>query len=336
MFHAYVPTHGAGAEGMAHALLRHLAQHGHQVDVILSTVDATVPYDYTYEGVNVHAHQGKTQTPNWIGGGMRPDVIVCHLENTSRAAVLGKMYEIPVVQLLHNHRPETMASVIVHRFGLLVCNTEWMAKEYADHWAEEGGNRPMPRTMVVRPPVDPAEYAGRPGTRITLVNLTVEKGAHVFYQLAERLPHLKFLGVTGAYGIQMIRRDLPNVEIIDHVLSHEMVRKVYSRSKVVLMPSDYESYGRVAAEAACSGIPVIAHPTAGLRESLGEAGIFRDRDDTDAWAAELKRLSTPRAFSAASKRMFEHAKTLDPTEELELWRTTVEEVARVLASARYR
>lgn len=334
MFHAYVPTHGAGAETMAHALLRHLAQHDHQVDVILSRVDATVPYDYTVDGVNVHVHQGKTQTPTWILGGMRPHVIICHLENTPRAAVLGKMYGIPVVQLLHNHRAETLASVIQHHFGLLVCNTQWLAKEYADHWADEGNGRPAPRSIVIRPPVDPTEYAGRAGTHVTLVNLTVAKGAHVFYQLAQRLPHLKFLGVTGAYGIQVVRDDLPNVEIIDQVPTHEMVKKVYSRSRVVLMPSDYESYGRVAAEAACSGIPVIAHPTEGLKESLGEAGIFCDRDHLDGWEAELRRLHTPRGWSLASKQMLKHATTLDPTAELEQWHSTILEVASVSAATR--
>ncbi len=336
MFHAYVPTHGAGAETMAHAMLRHLVQHGHQVDVILSQVDPTVPYDYTFEGVNVHVHQGKTQTPSWINGGMRPHVIVCHLENTPRAAVLGKMYEIPVVQLLHNHRPETMASVIQHHFGLLVCNTRWLGQEYADHWADVGNGRPSPRTIVIRPPVDPKEYGGRAGTHVTLVNLTVAKGAHVFYALAERMPNLKFLGVKGAYGIQVVRNDLPNVEVIEHVGSDEMVKKVYARSKVVLMPSDYESYGRVAVEAACSGIPVIAHPTEGLKEALGVAGIFCDRDHLAAWEAELRRLHTPRGWSLSSKAMLSHAKTLDPADELELWRTTLEEVASAPAHPRHR
>ncbi|MFI1769152.1 glycosyltransferase family 4 protein [Streptomyces sp. NPDC020800] len=62
-----------------------------------------------------------------------------------------------------------------------------------------------------------------------------------------------------------------------------MREHVYSRSRVMLMPSLYESWGRVAVEAFASGIPVIAHPTPGLVESLGEAGIFAYRDDLNAW-----------------------------------------------------
>jgi glycosyltransferase involved in cell wall biosynthesis len=336
MFHAYVPSHGAGAEGMAHALLRHLVQCGHDVDVILSQVDADVPGDYAFDGVHVHAHRGKTQTPNWLASPHRPDVIVTHLENTSRAAVLGKMFGIPVVQLLHNHRPETQASTVHHWFGLLVANSEWMAQDFMRFWAERQMSGPPAPMIRVRPPVDPTEYATKPGSHVTLVNLTVPKGAHVFYGLAERLPQFTFLGVKGAYGIQVVRDDLPNVKILDHVESHRMVRTVYARTKVVLMPSDYESYGRVAAEAICSGIPVIAHPTDGLRECLGDAGIFHDRDDLDAWAAELRRLHTPRGYAVSSKAAKDRAAQLDPTDDLETWRAAIEEVARVSTPARHR
>lgn len=336
MLHAYVPTHGAGAEGMAHALLRHLVHCGHEVDVILSQVDNTVPEDYVYQGVRVHVHTGKTQTPNWIAE-HHPHVIVCHLENTSRAAVLGKMFEVPVVQLLHNHRPETMTSTLQHRFAMVVCNSSWMVEEYEQYWQAYLDGRPGPRVLKIRPPVHPDEFAmvrtNKPGDRITLINLTVPKGAHVFYELAKRLPQYKFLGVRGAYGVQVIRDDLPNVEILDHQLSHEM-GEVYARTKVLLVPSDYESYGRVAAEACCCGIPVIAHPTAGLRESLGGmAGIFRDRDAVGAWEKELRRLHAPRAWAAASKNVLEWSRALDPTEELAQWCSAMEEVARVPAAA---
>lgn len=339
MFHAYLPTHGAGAEGMAHALLRHLVNHEHQVDVILSRVDHTVPRDYTFDGVRVHAHQGKTQTPNWIADNdLRPHVIVTHLENTPRAAVLGKMFSVPVVQLLHNDRTETLNSTIRHRFAMVVANTEWLAQSFQDYWRQHNvvGDT---RTLVIRPPVNPDDY--RPtGTvnreYVTLVNLTGPKGAGTFYALAQRLPEFKFLGVRGAYGIQMTRSDLRNVTIIDTVLSHQMVQQVYNRTKVVLMPSDYESYGRVAAEALCSGIPVIAHPTPGLKESLGEAGIFYHRESIDSWAAELRRLHTPRGWSASSKRALDRAKLLDPNFELEMWRRAMEEVASVPLATRHR
>jgi hypothetical protein len=66
------------------------------------------------------------------------------------------------------------------------------------------------------------------------------------------------------------------------------------------MPSSYESWGRVAIEAACSGIPTIAHPTDGLLEALGPAGIFVDRRKTRQWQAELERLDDPDQYAKAS------------------------------------
>jgi hypothetical protein len=67
-------------------------------------------------------------------------------------------------------------------------------------------------------------------------------------------------------------------------------------------------------EAAASGIPTICHPTPGLRECLGTAGIYVDRDDLDGYVAALKKLDRARSYAAASRRVrgrFEaYAKTL--------------------------
>jgi glycosyltransferase involved in cell wall biosynthesis len=79
------------------------------------------------------------------------------------------------------------------------------------------------------------------------------------------------------------------------------MREVWRRTRIVVMPSVSETYGLVAVEAMASGIPVIAHPTPGLRESLGAGGLFADRDDLDAWAAILDDLSHPHRFAAASR-----------------------------------
>jgi hypothetical protein len=92
--------------------------------------------------------------------------------------------------------------------------------------------------------------------------------------------------VKGMYGKQfMLPRQ--NVKLVPN---QQDARVVYRDTRILLMPSAYESWGRVAIEAAHSGIPTIAHPTPGLRESLGDAGLFVDRTDTDGWVRELQRL----------------------------------------------
>jgi glycosyltransferase involved in cell wall biosynthesis len=62
-----------------------------------------------------------------------------------------------------------------------------------------------------------------------------------------------------------------------------MGEAVWARTGVLLAPSITEAWGMAAVEALAHGIPVIAHPTPGLREALGFAGRYVDRDNVDAW-----------------------------------------------------
>jgi glycosyltransferase involved in cell wall biosynthesis len=327
MFHAYPPAHNAGAEWAAHSLLRELAARGHTVDVLLSQPsDNCGPY--ALDGVIVHQYQGKADPGPWMRGEGRAHAIVTHLENTARASILGELHRIPVVHLLHNTFEKSKAWLVKGAPTLVVFNTAWMQSDAEAWWRTHCGQRPMPWGITVHPPVAAADYQATPGDRITLINLTAEKGAKVFYALAERLPRRKFLGVVGGYGEQIIRDDLPNVEIVPHTPGDRMAKDVYARTKILLAPSSYESYGRVAVEAMCSGIPVIAHPTPGLLESLGDAGTFCDRDDLDAWEAALRSLSTPNVYRTASKAASARAAGLDPQAELDTWVEAMEGVAR--------
>lgn len=327
MLHMMVPVHCAGAELTAHALLRELVRRGHNVDVVLSQHHDGIPEPYTVDGIEVHPHRGKDDPFRWLDDPeRRPHVIVTHLENAPRATILGGLRKIPVVQLLHNTFPATH-NALLRSPALVTVNSDWMAADVAEQWRAKQGDRPMPRMVRVHPPVDPKEYTTTPGRQITLVNVSVDKGSGVFYALAERFPQLTFLGVGGAY-FEQDRRTRTNVRWVDHMPHTEMRDRVYHRTRVMLMPSVYESYGRVAVEAACSGIPTIAHPTPGLRESLGDAGVFVHRDDIDGWAAELRRLTAPRGgWNAASRAATRRARELAATAELDQWATTVEEVA---------
>lgn len=313
MVTAYPPAHCAGSEVMVHALLRPLVARGHEVNVVLSR-DAGDPY--TLDGVQVWPHVGKSDPFRFLADS---DVIVTHLENTVRATTIGNMAGVPVVQVLHNDNGHTSSYLARGGASLVVFNSAQMAETFASY----GGY-----SITVRPPVSVVEYETTPGDRITLINLSKDKGAHVFYALAERFPDRSFLGVTGAYGEQILR-DMPNVEIIPHVPAARMRDEVYARTRILLVPSAHESWGRVGVEAMASGIPVLASPTPGLRESLGEAGVFCDPGDVDAWAAELKRLGDGRKWRAASRKAKARAAELDPAGDLTVWCDAVEGVARV-------
>lgn len=168
---------------------------------------------------------------------------------------------------------------------LCVYNTEWVVKSLAGRYPQVDQ---IPR-LVVHPPVVPGEHSAPPGgTCVTLVNLNRHKGVDTWRGAARLLPRLPFLGVTGAHGPQAIHPLRRNMRIIPQ--TSNMRRDVWARTRVLLVPSVYESYGLAAVEALASSIPVIAHPTPGLREALSDAAEFIDRDDHPAWAAAIRSL----------------------------------------------
>lgn len=300
--HLYAPDHCAGAEMMLHELLKSLIARGHRCQVHLSRFSVTRS-PYVLDGVEVYPRGSEV---DWTVSAADADVLMTHLDNTSTVISASIALGKPLVQVLHNtHAPTRMWANC--RNDLLVYNSEWMRIDLGDD----------PNGVVVRPPVRVADYEipDHTGRKVTLVNLNQAKGGVILAQLAALMPEVEFLGVHGAYGEQLDPK-LPNVEIQQHTPD---MRSVYRDTRILLMPSTYESWGRVGIEAMCSGIPVIATGTPGLREALGSAGVFMQPDDsviawqhalqlllTDVWTYELRsRLSTLRAAE------------LDPTSELD-------------------
>ncbi|WP_407563315.1 glycosyltransferase family 4 protein [Streptomyces sp. 184] len=321
-FHAFPPQHNAGAEHMLVAMLRPLVERGHDVSVWLSRY-GRAREEYEYQGIRVVPQAARLDFASAV---RRADVLVSHLECVPSTAALARGYGRPLVVVCHNtHRP-TYRDMAAGGTALAVYNSQWMAREAELFYAEYPKSVRPAAGMIVRPPVTAAEYATRPGKAITLVNCNEAKGGNVLRKLAERMPDRQFLAVRGAYGEQILP-DLPNVQVLDHVPGDEMRERVYARTRVLLMPSSYESWGRVGVEAMASGIPVVAHPTAGLAESLGEAGIFVDRSDLDGWEAVLRKLGTTAEYRLAAKRAKARSAELDPSAELTAWCSAVEALA---------
>jgi glycosyltransferase involved in cell wall biosynthesis len=284
--HKYPPTHNAGAEVMLHAMLRDLARRGHRP---LVTYPLAPKHPTELDGIPIVA------TPPGDGALVRAaqasDVIVTHLDVTPRAMRVAAQAHRPLVHLVHNDQQLSRHAVTLERATLVVFNSQWLAHAY------RGWQGP---TVIVRPPVWVADYELEAelnfairfvGGAVTLINLTQAKGARRFYDLAAAYPARAFLGIKGAYGTQVTpRRRLPNVELVEHLPASAMRDRVYRRTRVLVVPSSYESWGRVAIEAAAAGIPVIAHPTPGLLEALGDAGLFADRNRGRDWAAHLDAL----------------------------------------------
>lgn len=317
--HGYPPRHNAGSEWMAHSMLRALVARGHECSVWLSRYSADRD-PYELDGIQVVPFAARM---DFADAAKHADVILSYWENVPSAGALAREFGRPFVVIAHNASRLVLRNLGGASTALAVYNSEYVRSEADLFFSEYRQSSRPDRSIVVRPPVFADEYRTTPGDCITLINLCADKGGHVFWRLAERLPDKKFLAVKGAYGDQVVK-DLPNVEVLEQRPGSRMRDEVYARTRVLLMPSTHESWGRTAAEAMVSGIPVIANPTPGLSESLGEAGIFAERGDIDAWVSVLDRLGDDAEWSAASERALARAKTLDPADDLARWCEAIE------------
>jgi len=331
LVHGYVPAHGSGAEHMLHALLRDSVRRGHQATVVCANAGASGPYEV--DGVQVRSRVGLAEA---LG---TADVMVGHLAWTNEVVQAAAEHDLPVVYLCHNDNQLRYWRTYLKPASVTVSvwNSEWVADkltglEGAPAW---GGRWPGPGA-VIRPPCFLEDYAieADPDPRgfVTLVNVQHPKGSTIFYLLAERPPARRWLAVEGAYG-QQIRPDASrHPGVAWQPQTPDMRRDVYARTRVLLVPSEYESWGRCAVEAMCAGIPVVAAPTPGMRESLGDAAIFVELDaGLGAWAAALALLDDPDTYAAWSRRARDRAQLLDrqSRDDMDTW----DRVVRASAAA---
>lgn len=298
--HSYVPEQMSGAEVMAHRMARYLVECGHYVTVLTKWPDKV------YEGVTVK-HWGDVMSPSpeitvlWDSA----DVVLTHLGQTGDSCNKCKIAGKPLVHIIHNtFEMMFVRAKVVNSY--VIYNSQW-AKEALQY---------QQQSIVLNPPVDYREFAGlsrEEAEYITLVNVNENKGGGIFTEIAKRLPDKKFLGVDGGYEQQI--RDM-SVKNIRYVPQHADIKDILKQTRILLVPSAYESWGLIAVEALSCGIPVIANPTPGLKSSLGDAGIWVEREDINGWAGAINALSDTEAYAKASVGALERAKELDPDPQL--------------------
>lgn len=300
LIHGYPPGLNAGSEFMAHTMNRHLVNAGYTVIVACPRYPRVV-----FENVHLMDLNDVPATEAIVA---RAAIIMSHHDKVAIACKLGQKHGKPVVELVHNTiRPLSYGGYKPYR----IYNSNWLRRFYKA--AEDGS-----ASIVVRPPVDWRDYVTLDGRRryVTLINVNEEKGGHVLVALAQAMPHVEFMGIKGAYGEQIVPVAKPaNLHYENTTLN---IRNVYERTRILIMPSRIETWGRTAVEAMSSGIPVIANTTDGLIESLGEAGIFARRDRLDEWITTINELLTNSEFyKKTSEACKARAAALDPAADLE-------------------
>jgi len=286
--HLYPPRHLCGAESMAHRIAKHLQSKGHNVRVLLHQANhIKINTTYTYDGVDVFP-----PNQNVVDNLMRwSHCVFTHLDYTRWTIGAAGLYKKPVFHLIHNTHlyPEIEnANSSQH----IVYNSLWAKDKLGYKWSN----------FILTPPTDYRDFDlkidSADNEYITLINLNENKGS---------------------YDEQIIK-DLPNITYIDKTTD---ILSVYNKTRILLMPSKYESWGITATEAMCSGIPVISSEAEGLKENCGKAGIFiKDRNDIQSWVKEITKLDDAKAYAAASKKAKGRAREHDPRkalDEFEQW-----------------
>lgn len=317
--HLYPPMHNCGSEAMAHHINKFLVAQGHEVRVILHHYTGPI---YEYEGVTVFPASGRMDSYMWA------DRLFTHLDMTQYTILMAMSVKRPIIHFVHNDIAYT-SIMNAMRANYVVYNSEWIARKIG---------YPHP-SYVLHPPCSTDYYNVNEDPSknefITLISLNERKGGNMFRKIAEAMPDRKFIGVVGSYdnpGVEKLQQDdiiarmPPNVQVI---ANSPDILSVYRRTRLLLMPSDYESWGRTATEAMCNGIPVIVTPTDGLKENCGKAAKYVgepidgqpgeaqvDIGTVQDWVDAIKKFDNPKFYREKSLLCRKRANELNPHQEL--------------------
>lgn len=297
--HAYIPGKIAGCETYLHRVAKYLISQGHEVKCLILYKDPYIIDGVICERVQHELDWRSANTDQFLWA----DIVFTQLWGVPFAINKCKQLDKRLIYVAHNTNQSTSFQHMGSKAFILYNSNQ--LKSFLKF---------RQTSFVLEPPVNYRDFKKtKNGAFITLVNHCENKGGRILVELAKRLPHIPFLGIRGGYGEQ-IKADLPNLKYEDP----QPIEDVLSRSKIVIMPSLIETYGQVAIEAYACGVPVIASPTEGLKESMGPGGIFIDRSDLESYISKIVTLlNDPGAYLAASRHAYNRAVALDPLPKLD-------------------
>lgn len=259
--HGYPPLWSMGGEISTHRTLR---------TVPGSVVFTETPEDYTLDGVSVR------QITNVTIQGVMTDakssgasVLFAHSTLSQVTVQAARRLKIPVI--LAVHAPPRFAADLRKAWSaakVRLYNTEAARTEWNDH-----------KGWLLHPPVGkpPMIDSVGPHDALTLTSSLLNKGVTQTLELARLWPDRRFIIMRspahrthGAVDFEDEVARLKNVEVWDRLHPDDMNR-LWAETRVLLVPSRYETYGLSALEAAWHGIPSVHVDTIHVREGIGDA-----------------------------------------------------------------
>jgi hypothetical protein len=178
---------------------------------------------------------------------------------------------------------------------------------------------------LLHPPVgEPSPLPEGPRNALTLTSSLLNKGADRVLELARRRYDQRFIIVESpahpTHGDPLFwerAERLENVEVWPRLHPAEMNR-LWAETRVLLVPSRYETYGMAAMEAAWHGIPSVHVDTPHVREGIGHAARLLKTTSVDELDHALTEVELE--HNVWSDRAFDRAGSLAKRESQELER----------------
>ncbi len=199
------------------------------------------------------------------------------------------------------------------------------------------------RILVARPGTDPQTFSrcdGRPPRLLTLASLTRRKGHDILIEALARLENLpwqaRFVGGADfdrAWSDDL-RRRVDRLQLqarIHFVGTVDDTRREFENADVFVLPSRYEGYGMVFAEALAAGLPVVAARTGAVPDVVPEAaGLLVPAEDIGSLGTALHSLLT-----CGNLRRRLQAGARQAASELPTWADSADRVARLIKEVQY-
>lgn len=321
--HPHIPQIAGGAQSSTHELARELAARGHETAVLAGLTGAG------WLGLRGRAmlkltgrkavRDDELGYPTWrawhaweaaseLKAAFRPDVTLVQSGQPVKMAAAFEAAGVPAAVYLRNVEEDDIGgdprALKAARF---IANSRFTKDWYRQRFGIE--------SAVIHPLIQAESYRTETArTHVVFINPHPDKGLEVALAVAKSCPDIPFLFIETwimsaeeRATLDAALAPLGNVALVPRTRD---MRTVYSKARVVLAPSRWaEAFGRIAAEAHVSGIPVIASDRGGLPEAVGEGGVLVSADaPIQAWIDAVRRVwSDESACADLSAKALAHA-----------------------------
>jgi glycosyltransferase involved in cell wall biosynthesis len=235
-----------------------------------------------------------------------PDIIIAQKRAINTAVYCAKEKEIPVIGFVNDfeylydpevtHEGNRLLSKVAN-YILRPFNKRYYTKcldkvdeiVFNSHYTAEMYGRTDEN--VVYTPIEDEDYrVDERGEKILHVNASEIKGIDVTLDVAKKMTGEEFL-VVGRVQDEEIKQKMEEMENVEYGGYYEDMREVYKKTKIVLVPSRIrETFGRIPAEAAVSGIPAVSSTRGGLSEPMPTEELMVEGHDPDDYVEKIREI----------------------------------------------